>query len=81
MELTERVEELADKQGVSQSEILEKALEEGVKNLWNEYVLSNYIEGEIDRDEAIELVGLEKVKRADREMEAVKEDIEWGMNA
>jgi len=81
MELTERVEELADKQGVSQSEILERALEEGVKNLWDEHVLSNYLEGELDRQEAIKLVGLEKVKRADREMEAVREDIEWGMNA
>lgn len=81
MELTERVEELAREQERSESEILEEALEKGVKSLWDEYILSQYIEGELDRAEAVKLVGLEKVKRADREMEAVKEDIEWGMEA
>lgn len=81
MELTERVEELAKEQGVSESEILEEALEKGVKNLWDEYVLSQYIKDELDREEAVDLVGLEKVKRADREVDAVREDIEWGMEA
>lgn len=81
MELTERVEELAREQERSESEILEEALEKGVKSLWDEYILSQYIEGELDRAEAVKLVGLAKVKRADREMEAVKEDIEWGMEA
>ena len=56
MELTERVEELAKEQGVSESEILEEALEKGVKNLWDEYVLSQYIKDELNREEAVDLV-------------------------
>ncbi|MFP4174920.1 MAG: hypothetical protein ACLFSW_03985 [Halobacteriales archaeon] len=81
MGITERVEKLADEQGVPESQVIEEALEKGVESLWDEYVLSRYIEGDIDREEAVNLVGLEKVKRADREIDVMKEDIEWGLSA
>lgn len=79
--LTERVEELARERGVPESEILEQAIERGVDDLWVESVLSKYVEGEMERERAVELVGLDRVKRADREVEAVEEDVEWGANA
>lgn len=79
--LTEKIEELARYRGVSESEILEQAIERGVEDLWTKSVLSKYIEGEIERERAVELVGLDKVRQAEDEMEAVEEDIEWGANA
>jgi predicted transcriptional regulator len=79
--LTEKIEELARDRGVSESEILEQAIERGVDEMWAESVLSKYVEGEIERERAVELVGIDKVKRADREVEAVEEDTEWGTNA
>jgi predicted transcriptional regulator len=79
--LTERVEELARDREVTESEILEQAIERGVEDLWTESVLSKYIDGEIERERAVELVGLDRVKRADREVEAVEEDVEWGASA
>ncbi|MDY6768785.1 MAG: ribbon-helix-helix protein, CopG family, partial [Candidatus Nanohaloarchaea archaeon] len=71
-ELTEQVDELAHEQGVSESEVLEEALEYGVKELWEKSVLAKYLRGETSREKAVELVGLEKVKRAEQEAEAVE---------
>jgi predicted DNA-binding protein len=79
--LTKKIEELARERGVPESEILEEAIERGVDDLWVESVLSKYVEGEMEWERAVELVGLDRVKRADREVEAVEEDVEWGANA
>ena len=79
--LTEKIEELACDRGVSESEILRQAIERGVDELWTESILSKYVEGEMERERAVELVGLDRARRADREVEAAEEDIEWGTNA
>lgn len=81
VDLSDRVREIADARGVSESEVFEQALERGIIDLWENVVLGKYVDGELSRDQAVELVGLEKVKRADRESAAVKEDIDWGLNA
>ncbi|WP_222912777.1 hypothetical protein [Natrinema sp. SYSU A 869] len=80
-DLTERVQEIADARGKRESEILEQALERGVEDLWIEVVLSRYVNDEIDRETAIELVGRDRVKRAERELQAVSDDVQWGLDA
>lgn len=80
-ELSERVRELAEARDVSESEVFERALERGLEELWEDLVLGQYLAGELEREEAIERVGRAKVKRAEREMELVEEDIKWGLNA
>lgn len=80
-ELSERVRALAEARDVPESEVFERALERGLEELWEDLVLRQYLEGELDRDEAIERIGRKKVKWAEREMEIVEEDIEWGLNA
>lgn len=80
-DITERVREIAETRGVPESEVLERALERGVEALWEDVVLSRYVAGELDREEAINLVGADKVERAEREAEAVEEDVHWGLNA
>lgn len=80
-ELSERVRELAEARDVSESEVFERALERGLEELWEDLVLGQYLAGELEREEAIERVGRAKVKRAEREMEVVEEDIKWGLNA
>ena len=80
-DLTERVQELAEARGVPESEILEQALERGVEDLWVDLVLSRYVNEELDRETAIELVGRDRVKRADRELQAVADDVRWGLDA
>lgn len=80
-DITERVREIAEERGVPESEVFERALERGVEALWEEVVLSRYVAGELDREEAVELVGVETVERAEREVAAVEEDVRWGLNA
>lgn len=80
-DLTERVRKLAAASDLSEAEILERALERGVEDLWVDLVLSRYLDGEIDREEAIAAVGHDHVRRAERETEAVEDDVRWGLNA
>jgi predicted transcriptional regulator len=80
-DLTERVREIAEARDIPESEVFEQALERGVEDLWQEVVLSRYIDGELSRESAIEFVGVDRVKRAEREVEAVEDDVRWGMNA
>lgn len=79
--LTEKIKELARDRDVSESEILERAIERGVDEMWTESVLSKYVEGEMERERAVELVGLDRVRQAEREKESIEEDVEWGANA
>lgn len=81
VDLTERVQEIAEARDIPESEVLEQALERGVEDLWRELVLSRYLNEDITREEAIEFVGVEYVKRAEQEAEAVEEDVHWGLNA
>ncbi|WP_226043203.1 hypothetical protein [Natrinema sp. DC36] len=46
-----------------------------------ERVLSRYVNDEIGRETAIELVGRDCVKRAERELQAVEDDVRWGLSA
>ncbi|ADB63350.1 hypothetical protein Htur_4549 (plasmid) [Haloterrigena turkmenica DSM 5511] len=80
-DLTERVQEIAEARDVAESEILEQALERGVEDLWIDLVLSRYVNDEIDRETAIDLVGRDRVKRAERELEVVEDDVQWGLSA
>ncbi|AGB33789.1 hypothetical protein C488_08552 [Natrinema pellirubrum DSM 15624] len=80
-DLTERVQEIAEARDVAESEILEQALERGVEDLWIDLVLSRYVNDEIDRETAIDLVGRDRVKRAERELQVVEDDIQWGLSA
>ena len=79
--LTERVQEIAEARGIPESEILEQALERGVEALWIDLVLSRYASDEIDRETAIGLVGRGHVKRAERELQALEDDVRWGLSA
>ncbi len=78
--ITERIQKISELRGISESEILEQAVERGVEVLWIDVVLSQYLDGDIDRDTAIELVGRDWVKRAEREVEAVEHDVLWGLD-
>lgn len=80
-DLSDRVREIAETRGVPESEVFERALERGIEALWEELVLSEYLDGELDREEAIERVGRAKVERAERERELVEDDVDWGLNA
>lgn len=80
-EISDRIREIADARGLPESEVFEQALERGLEELWEDLVLSQYLDGELDREVAIEHVGRTNVERAEREREVVEEDVDWGVNA
>jgi hypothetical protein len=80
MDLSDRVREIAQSRDVPESEVFEEALERGLEALWEEMVLGQYLREEIDRADAVEKVGQERVERAEREVSAVEEDVEWGLS-
>ena len=79
--ISNRVRKIAEARGLQESEVFERALERGLEDLWEDLVLAQYLDGELDREEAIERVGRTKVERADREREVVGKDVDWGLNA
>jgi len=80
-EMSDRVREIAEARGLPESEVFERALERGLEDLWEDFVLAQYLDGEIDREQAIERVGRTKVERAEKERDAVEDDVDWGLNA
>ncbi len=80
-EISDRVREIAAARGLSESEVFELALERGLEDLWESLVLTQYLEGTLDREEAVEYIGWTKVKRAEREREVFEADVDWGLNA
>jgi predicted transcriptional regulator len=80
-DLTDRIREIADARGVSESAVLEQAVERGLQAIWEETVLTLYVAGDLDRAEAVDRVGEQAVHRTDREVEAVEQDVEWGTKA
>ena len=76
-EISDRVREIAEARGLPESEVIKRALERGLEDLWEDLVLAQYLDGEFDREEAIEKVGRTKVERVEREREAVEADVEW----
>lgn len=79
-EISDRVREIAAARDVPESEVFERALERGVEDLWRDVVIARYLDDELSREEASELVGHSTVQRAEREAEAVEADVEWGLD-
>ena len=80
-DLSDRVREIAEARDLPESEVFERALERGLEDLWEDLVLGQYLDGDLNREEAIDRVGRTKVERAEQEVEVVEEDVDWGLNA
>jgi hypothetical protein len=81
VDLSDRVREIAEARDLPESEVFERALERGLEDLWEDLVLGQYLDGDLNREEAIDRVGRTKVERAEQEVEVVEEDVDWGLNA
>jgi len=64
-----------------EAEIMARAFQTGLRQLWREQVLGRYLRGEIDRDEAVKLVGIDYVEIAERQHSAMLEDLDWALGS
>jgi hypothetical protein len=62
-----------------EAEVMAQAFKTGVRQMWRERVLGQYLRQQISRDEAIELAGIDWVELAERQHRAMLEDLAWAM--
>lgn len=71
---------LAKQTHKSETEVMALALEAGLRELWREHVLGQYVRGELERPQAIQAVGIDWVELAERQQKAINQDLTWGLN-
>jgi hypothetical protein len=64
-----------------EAEVVAQAFRTGVRQMWRERVLGQYLVREISRDRAIELAGIDWVELAERQHKAMLEDLAWAMES
>jgi hypothetical protein len=73
------LESLVQEVPKSEAEVMGMALQVGLKQLWREHVLGQYLRGKITREKAIESVGIDWVELAERQHQAMMEDLAWAL--
>jgi hypothetical protein len=68
---------LAQELQKSEAEILSMAFEAGLRQLWRERTLGQYLRGEISREQAVENAGIDWVELAEQQHAAMSEDLAW----
>ncbi|MFO7667856.1 MAG: hypothetical protein R6V76_14670 [Desulfobacterales bacterium] len=62
-----------------EAEIVARAFQTGLRQLWREQILGQYLRGEITRENAINLAGIDYVELAERQHIAMMEDLKWAL--
>jgi len=73
------LERLAQELHKPEAEIKNMAYEAGLRQLWREHILGQYLRAEVPRDQAIERVGIDWVELAERQHAAMTEDLTWAL--
>ncbi|HEY3321163.1 MAG TPA: hypothetical protein VGP72_11905 [Planctomycetota bacterium] len=71
------LEQLAREMRKTESELMALAFETGMRQLWRQRTLDQYLRGEITREEAVKQAGSDWVDLAERQREAILQDIAW----
>ena len=74
------LETLAKERKEDVTSIIANAVKIGIEKIRQETILERYLKKLITREAAIKLVGVEVVRLAERQREAVLEDVEWGLH-
>ena len=73
------LETLARETCKTESEVMALAFETGVRQLWRERMLARYLSGAVPREEAVAAVGVDWVELAERQHQAMMEDLAWAL--
>lgn len=79
MDVAECLGALSRETRKSEAEVITLAIETGLKQLWREHSLGRYLRGEMAREEAIDAVGVDWVELAERQHQAMREDLAWAL--
>ncbi len=64
----------------TEAELITLALQTGVRQLWREHILGLYLREKITRDEAIQQIGIDWVEIAEKQHQAMLEDLAWALS-
>ena len=81
MSMLTYLETLARESQKPEAEVIALAVQTGLRQLWRERALGRYLRGEISRDEAIDAVGIDWVDLAERQNQAMMEDLAWALES
>ena len=73
------LEKLSRETQKPEAEVMTMAFKVGLRQLWREHILGRYLRDEIRRAEAIESAGIDWVELAERQRDAVMEDLAWAL--
>lgn len=73
------LETLARETEKPEAEIMTMAIQSGLRQLWREHILARYLRHDLDRTEAIKLAGIDWVELAERQHQAMLEDLAWAL--
>jgi hypothetical protein len=73
------LETLARETHKPETEVITMAFKTGLRQLWRERMLGRYLRQEITREEAINAVGIDLVELAERQHQAMMEDVAWAL--
>jgi len=65
----------------SETELIAQAIPLGLRQMQRDFILAGYLKGEINRETAIEAVGIDWVELAERQHDVMREDLAWAMQA
>jgi hypothetical protein len=74
-----RLETLVHETSKPETEVMARALETGLRQMWRERTLGRYLRGQMTRDEAIKEAGIDWVELAERQRQAMMEDLAWAL--
>lgn len=75
------LEKLSHASHKAEAEVMTLAFQVGLRQLWREHVLGQFLRDEISREEAIEVAGIDWVELAERQHQAMREDLEWALSS
>jgi len=75
-----QLEEVARLRHEKPQEVIAQALEIGLAKMWQDGLLEKYLDRQISRKKAIQLLGLELVRLAEQQDKLVQEDVKWGLS-
>jgi hypothetical protein len=77
--VTTYLDTLAQETHRPEAEVMTWVFQAGLRQLWRERALGQYLQHEISRDAAIEAVGIDWVELAERQHQTMLEDVSWGL--
>jgi hypothetical protein len=81
MSMLAYLETLARESQKPEAEVIALAVQTGLRQLWREQALGRYLRGEISREEAIATVGIDWFDLAERQHQAMREDLAWALGS